>query len=86
MSNNAVADKAHLFNVICNHICEVLPDLDRAEITEDRTLEELGANSMDRADILMDIMDTLSLDIPRVEMFGPKTIAELIALLSEKLS
>lgn len=86
MNDNAVVDNAHLFDVVCNHICEVLPELSRAEITEERTLEQLGANSMDRADILMDIMDTLSLNIPRVEMFGPKTVAEIIALLKEKLS
>jgi polyketide biosynthesis acyl carrier protein len=49
-------------------------------------LKDLGAYSLDRSEILEMVMTSLSLDIPRVEIFGAKDIGELVDILYEVVS
>jgi len=48
-------------------------------------LVDLGANSVDRAEIAMLVQESLGLVVPRVELFGPKNIGELADLFLKKL-
>jgi polyketide biosynthesis acyl carrier protein len=64
---------------------EVLPDLADHEFTASDQLTDLGADSVDRAEIVMLVVETLSLTIPRTELFGPTNIGELAVLLREKV-
>ena len=48
-------------------------------------LQELGANSMDRAEIVMLVLESMDLAIARSELFGPQNIGELADLLHGKL-
>jgi polyketide biosynthesis acyl carrier protein len=48
-------------------------------------LQELGANSVDRAEIVTLVLESLALRIPRTELFGPKNIGELAQLLQTKM-
>lgn len=73
-----------VFNVVVNNVCEMFPDLTSHEFKYEDRLADLGANSVDRADIVMASMEALSLNIPRVELFGVKNIGELAKLLYEK--
>jgi polyketide biosynthesis acyl carrier protein len=74
-----------LFQLVVRHAKEVIPELASHIFQRNDRLAELGANSMDRAEILMLVLDSLSLKIPRVELFGPKNIGELVELLGRKL-
>jgi len=74
-----------IFKVVLKHVYEVLPDLQGRELQPSDSLRELGANSIDRADITMEIMEALSLSIPRVELLGPTSLGELVDLLQTKL-
>lgn len=65
--------------------CQVLADLEPRMLVAHRSLGELGANSVDRAEILMLVLEELHLRIPRVALFGPENIGELADLLHEKL-
>lgn len=71
--------------MVVRHSCEVIPELEGHEFQLDESLLDLGANSLDRAEILMMSMESLALRIPRVELFGPKTIGGLVDLLYEKV-
>jgi polyketide biosynthesis acyl carrier protein len=77
--------KDDIFKLLIRNICEVLPDLEGHDFKPDDRLADLGANSVDRADIVMMTMEALSLQIPRVELFGAKNIGELTNVLYEKL-
>ena len=78
-------DKQLIIEIVGAHAAEVLPDLaGHRFVGEDRLLDH-GANSVDRVEILTMVLDSLSLTIPRVELFGPRNIGELADLLLSKL-
>jgi len=74
-------EKKAIFELVVTHTCAVIPELKSHSFQLEETLKELGANSLDRTDILDMLMESLSLDIPRVELFGTKNIGELVELL-----
>lgn len=77
--------KIELLNLIAQHTREVLPGLDGHQFIGSDRLADLGANSVDRAEIAMLVQESLNISIPRVELFGPKNIGELADLFLQKL-
>jgi polyketide biosynthesis acyl carrier protein len=75
-----------VFEVITRHTCEVLPDLESHEFQFDDTLRALGANSVDRSEIVMMTLESLSLSIPLVETIKAQNMGELAHLLHGRLS
>jgi polyketide biosynthesis acyl carrier protein len=76
--------KENIFQIVVRHICEVIPELEGNEFNPSDRLVDLGANSVDRAEIIAMTMESLSLQIPRLELFGAKNIGELVEVLYEK--
>ncbi|WP_083370226.1 acyl carrier protein, partial [Chromobacterium sphagni] len=66
-----------ILQLIVEQTRAVLPNLERHAFQGSDRLADLGANSVDRAEIIMMVLDALSLKIPRVETFGPNNIGEL---------
>lgn len=78
-------NKDDIFNIITEHSCEVVPELSTHSFQRDDQLSELGANSMDRADIIIMTLESLSLRIPLLAVAKAKNIGELTDLLYEQL-
>ena len=78
-------NRTKVLELIAQHTREVLPGLDSHQFAASDRLTDLGANSIDRAEIAMLVQDSLSISIPRVELFGPKNIGELADLFLQKL-
>ncbi|MBC7984224.1 MAG: acyl carrier protein [Candidatus Obscuribacterales bacterium] len=78
-------NKNQILELIAVHTREILPGLDAHVFVELDRLVDLGANSVDRAEIAMLVQESLSLSVPRVELFGPKNIGELADLFMKKL-
>ena len=57
-----------IFDVIVRHTRDVLPNLADHTFQSGDSLKALGANSVDRADIIMMTLETLALNVPLVEM------------------
>jgi polyketide biosynthesis acyl carrier protein len=74
-----------VFLVVERVIYEVLPKLHKQGIDPTDVLEELGADSVERADIVVMALEQLNLNIPLVDVFGFRTIGELAELLNAKL-
>jgi len=70
--------KEEVFNIIVNNICDVIPALKKHTFQPNDILKDLGANSLDRTEIIEMTMESLSLEIPRVEIYGAKNIQELV--------
>jgi polyketide biosynthesis acyl carrier protein len=51
-----------IFAILRSNVLEALPDTDAADIVPGADLQDLGANSLDRVDILAATLDTLGLD------------------------
>lgn len=78
-------NKEDVFMLVVRQSCEVIPELEGHEFKASDRLVDLGANSVDRAEIITMAMEALSLQIPRVELFGAKNMGELVDVLYEKL-
>ena len=77
-------NREEIFKLIIRHAQEVIPGLVDYTFRPQDRLHDLGANSVDRAEILMLALESLSLNIPLVELYGPNNIGELADLLHEK--
>lgn len=77
--------KDEIFEIVKRHTCEVIPELNVHEFQRIDKLADLGANSVDRAEIVSKTLEFLKLQIPRVELFGVKNLGELVDVLYEKL-
>ncbi|MBY9086498.1 poly(3-hydroxyalkanoate) depolymerase, partial [Paenibacillus sp. HN-1] len=65
-------------------IMEVLTYLEEEEVKIELSLKDLGANSIDRADIAVSSMEALGLKMSMVEFGQVKNIQELVNLLYGK--
>lgn len=78
--------KEEVLEIVAQRTREVVPGLDdHAFVAADR-LADLGASSVDRAEIAMLTQESLGLSLPRVELFGPKNIGELADLFLRKIN
>lgn len=78
-------NKKKIFDILVKHTCEVIPELKNHNFQLNDSLSDLGANSIDRVEIITMMMETLSLRIPRVELFGTQNLEELVDVLYGKL-
>ncbi len=70
-----------VWNILKKALLEIFPEYADREIGFDETLKALGANSVDRAEILMVTMESLGLKVPMVEFSRATNIGELVAIL-----
>lgn len=77
-------NREEIFEMVRRHACTVIPELEAHVFQPGDRLADLGANSVDRAEIIAMAMESLALQIPRVELFGAKNIGELVDVLHEK--
>lgn len=77
-------NKTEVLALIVTAAKEVMPELAGRSPTESDSLVELGANSLDRAEIVMAVLERMDLDISLVDTHGPADLGELAELLSRK--
>ena len=78
-------NREEVFKIITGHTCEVIARLQGHQFQPDDALRDLGANSIDRSEIVMMTLESLSLNIPLIEIAAAENIGELAGLLHEKL-
>lgn len=71
-----------ILGIIVRHTREVVPSLEEHQFQPADSLKALGANSVDRADIIMMTLDSLSLNIPLVDMAKAQNIMELAGIIN----
>jgi len=74
-----------VFKTITTCIQELLPSITDHQINAQMSLKDLGANSIDRVDILLAVTEALAVDIPISEFTGAKTIGEIRDLFENKI-
>jgi polyketide biosynthesis acyl carrier protein len=78
--------RTDLLDLIAQHTRDILPGIDAHQFVASDRLVDLGANSVDRAEIAMLVQESLGLSVSRVELFGPKNIGDLADLFLQKLN
>jgi polyketide biosynthesis acyl carrier protein len=74
-------DKQTIFEVVRANTLKVLPDLLPDDITIDKSLTELGANSVDRVEVVLYSVEELKLKVPTSELHGIRNLRALVDLL-----
>jgi polyketide biosynthesis acyl carrier protein len=73
-----------IFAIVTRHAREVVPTLQQHCFKPGDSLRELGANSIDRSEIVLMTLESLSLSIPLVETARARNIDELVGVLHAK--
>jgi polyketide biosynthesis acyl carrier protein len=73
-----------IFEVIIRHVRDVIPGLAGHAFSFTDSLRELGANSVDRSEIIALTLESLCLNIPLIEVARAQNIGELASILHEK--
>ena len=75
-----------IFNIVKRNTLEVLPELSSEMITIEKRLKDLGANSVDRMEIVTMTLEELKLKIPLVELGKLSNIEELVDFLHDRIN
>ncbi len=79
-------DRDVIFTTILTQIREVVPELESHSFSAQDAMSNLGVDSVDRQEILILTLEAIGLDIPMVQLHGPRNIGELADLLHAKLA
>ena len=79
-------DKEYVREVLLNSVRQLSPALSNYKFEKGDSLKNLGVNSMERVDIIVDTLATLSLRIPMADTAVATNIDELVDLLYERIS
>jgi polyketide biosynthesis acyl carrier protein len=77
-------NKEDVFQAVKKNIVEILPHVSLNNIKIDGQLKDLGANSIDRMEIVTMSMEALGIKIPLVELGQVENIEGLVNLLYER--
>ncbi|WP_077801666.1 phosphopantetheine-binding protein [Streptomyces sp. JHA26] len=83
MSDTTAVGHDEILRTIRRHTVAVVPEADPARIRPERTLDELGCNSIDRAEILTGVLEELDIDLPLEKLTSGATVEELARLMDE---
>lgn len=78
-------DRDSILAIIIGKIREVVPDLEARSISGDDAMADLGVDSVERSEILMNTLEAIGLEISMVQLHGPRNLGELADLLHAKL-
>jgi polyketide biosynthesis acyl carrier protein len=76
--------KDDIFEVVKSNIVEILPGIPKDDIKIEERLKDLGANSIDRMDIVIKTMEIVGVKVPLVELGLVSNIQGLVNVLHEK--
>jgi polyketide biosynthesis acyl carrier protein len=77
-------DNTSILAIITENIRAVVPDLSETSITASDTMSQLGLDSVERQEVVMLTLEAIGLEIPLVQLRGPRTIGDLAELLHAK--
>ena len=80
-----IVTEQDVFEVVRRNTLEVLPEVPTDLVRIDGTLTDLGANSIDRADIVTMSMESLGITVPIREFQAVRDIQSLVDLLRRHL-
>jgi polyketide biosynthesis acyl carrier protein len=72
--------KNKVIDLIQQNLLEIIPELEGTTISNDETFVNLGANSLDRGELITLTIEKLGLEVSRIEFVGAQTINELAEL------
>ena len=73
-----ILSKEQIFSIIKDDIIKVLPNLTKEDIKIEKSLSDLGANSVDRVEIILFSMENMKLKFSLIELANVKNLSDLV--------
>lgn len=80
----APAHSVRVRRTLLQVLAEIMPDLPPGEIADHRTLKDLGADSVDRVEIITALTQRLGRDEPLSDLAGAPNLGALVERLSRE--
>lgn len=77
-------DNDSIAAIVIDNIRRVVPELESHPISRTDAMADLGIDSMERSEIVTASLEAIGLEIPMVQLHGPRNIGELADLLHAK--
>ena len=77
--------KNEIIRLIKGNLIEIIPELEENSISINDTFTELGANSVDRGELITLTLERLNINMPRIEFVSAQSIADLTNLILKKI-
>ncbi|MFD0727077.1 acyl carrier protein [Lysobacter brunescens] len=74
-----------IFDILAGHTREIVPGLESHPFQFSDSLRALGANSIDRSEIIMMTLESLSLSIPLIDLAKAENMGELAGIMHARL-
>ncbi len=81
MQNEQTISENYVFEVVKQKILEIIPDLNEDLVVPQKSLVDLGLNSIDRADVITMSMEALNTTIPVYEFQQGIDIQTIVSIL-----
>lgn len=79
-------NKNEIFDMIKNLIVDYNPDVEIQNIKITDSLKEFGLNSIERMDLLVDLMENLKIKMPMVAFGNLKNIEGIVDIITLKMN
>ncbi|MER0242135.1 phosphopantetheine-binding protein [Streptomyces sp. 796.1] len=70
-----------IFKALLATFADIIPEVDLSAATFDDSLKELGANSIDRADIITETMEHAGVSLPMVSFAEAQSIGDIVRII-----
>ncbi|MBQ4813834.1 acyl carrier protein [Pseudoalteromonas luteoviolacea] len=77
-------EQQQIFEIIVNNTKELLPELESHNFSQSDSLRDLGANSVDRSELIMMTLEEMDANIPMAQMAKANNIGELAQIMFEQ--
>lgn len=71
-----------IIKVLTSVFEEIIPEVDVSSVTPEASLRDLGANSIDRAEIITDTMEQVGVSLPMVNFADAKNVGEIADIIA----
>jgi acyl carrier protein len=75
------ATKQEILEIVKEHLMDNLEDLDESEFQPDKSMKDMGANSLDIVEVVSCTMRDLRVKVPRSELSKLENVTDLVELL-----
>ncbi|QYF93469.1 acyl carrier protein [Massilia sp. PAMC28688] len=79
-------DQNKIFETIATHARDVMPALATRQLNPTDSLKALGANSIDRSEIIMMTLESLGLEMSLVELARAENMGELSEIMGRRMA
>ncbi len=76
--------KKQVVGLIKENLFEIIPELSETDISLDESFVEMGANSVDRGELITLTLERLNLEVSRIHFVRAQTINELADMIISK--